>query len=89
MVVMTNREQIESTGAIIDDDGVACDGCGFGIRLVDLCVVDPDGLGPFHRECAMANGFDPKDVRIAPDEFCVVEQADFERYGKIISTKVN
>jgi hypothetical protein len=75
------RADIEATGTIIDDDGVVCDGCLFGIRLMDLCVADPNGDGPFHYNCAVANGHDPKNVRIAPDEFEIFEEEDFLKHG--------
>ncbi len=76
------RKEIEAAGTIIDDSGVACVGCLFGIRLVDLHTADGDG--PYHRECALANAEDPKTVRLAPDEFLVIERETFEARGQLV-----
>lgn len=45
------RSVMESLGVVIDDDGPACDCCGFGIPLDAMYTVEP-GLGPFHESCA-------------------------------------
>lgn len=78
---LRRRADILMSGVIIDDEGMACDGCMFGIREVDVCVVDPGGDGPYHRECAIANGHSSKDIRIAPDEFVVISVEDFIKKG--------
>jgi hypothetical protein len=75
------RNEILAQGIIIDDEGFGCEGCLFGIREVDLCVVDPDGDGPYHRECAIACGHDPKNVRIAPDEIVGIDLEEFQKLG--------
>jgi hypothetical protein len=76
------REEILASGTVIDDEGMACQGCLFGIRPVDVCVVDPHGDGPFHKNCAIACGHAPENVRIAPDEFIELEFEEFEKHGK-------
>lgn len=85
---LRRRREIEATGTIIDDQGVACVGCLFGIRLVDLCVVDPDGEGPYHRNCALANCDDLSQVRLAPDEFKIFECEDFDA-GEEVKVRKN
>lgn len=84
------RRDIEASGTVIDDDGVTCDGCLFGIKFSEMCVVDPHGDGPYHYNCAVANCGDPTKIRIASAEFAVLSQDDFKHYGKEVKPrKVN
>ena len=75
------REDILNQGTIIDDDGLPCEGCLFGIRSVDMHVIDPDGSGPYHRECALANCGEGQSVRLAPDEIVEIPLKMFSKLG--------
>lgn len=78
------RQDILAQGTIIDEDGLPCNGCLFGIREVDMHVIDPDGDGPYHKECAIANCEEGQSVRLAPDKIVSISREQFEKFGSRI-----